>query len=312
MDTKRKGIEIFIAVILVISVLALSMPAVAKDPPPTPSGSIDITNDIIWISGFGETGSWSWYYPPTSADHLFSERFAVKDGGNPTVWSSAGDITQYYPDTGSPDTCYQAVIEIDLDGDGVADIRVTRTVMVPSGGKFFYVKYRIENIKGSAIDDFKFYQGADYDVETGLTDEGGYDASDFVWSHDLDDTGITHVGFKSNIPSSHHTASHYSSMWGMIANDNLNDNNYYSGDVGVALEWDLGQLNAGSAKELTLKFAFADSYGELADILSTVDPLVCPTTPVPTLTPIGLIALVGLLSIVAAISISTSIRKKRR
>lgn len=298
MDNKK--IVIFIAAIFVIS-LTFSTPVVAKDPLPPPSDSISITNGIISIPNFGETFSNVQYYPPTSADHLFREEFAVKAGGNPPVWALFGTVTRVYPLLGTPDVWYHANVEFDLDGGG-SDINVTRSIMVPSGQKYFVVKYCIENIKGTALPDFKFYQYADYDVELGLLDEGGYDASgDFVWSHDLDDTGITYVGFSSSDTfSSKHASDSWPNTRAMVMSDSLDNSNYYAGDVEVALEWDLGELQDGETQCLTVKFAFADSYDELKNILALA--------PVPILTPIGLVALVGLLSGIAAISI----RKRKR
>jgi len=73
-------------------------------------------------------------------------------------------------------------------------------------------------------------------------------------------------------------------MWSDIASGTLNDANYYGGDVGVALEWNLGTLNSGETKCLTVKFAFADDYHELKSIL---------VSKVPVLSSLGLLALVG-------------------
>ena len=57
----------------------------------------------------------------------------------------------------------------------------------------------------------------------------------------------------------------------------------------------------------------ATVYNSMTYLLDTDRPAnCCPSAAVPALTPIGLIALVGLLSVIAAISIRTSIRKKRR
>jgi hypothetical protein len=57
----------------------------------------------------------------------------------------------------------------------------------------------------------------------------------------------------------------------------LNNADYYSGDVGVALEWRLGTIHAGESRGLTVKFAFADTLPELKSRLCTQPPPNVPT-----------------------------------
>lgn len=253
-------------------------PAIAKDPPHPVSGQqpIYIDNGIIDLDDFGEQESYGWYYSGYS--NAYWEEPLMSMGTEWPVYLSDGDITQYYPDTGVPDTWYDAKVEVDLDGDYSADIEVTRSIMMPSGAKYFLVKYTIKNIKGSDISNFRFFQGVDYDVayensHNWSDDEGGYDAIDFVWAHDLSGAG-TYVGFIGDRSSSHHSVAKYSDMWDELEAGSLGDDNYYSGDVGVGLEWDFGTINTGGSVNLTIKYAFADSKIELDNILS-------PTVPIP-------------------------------
>jgi hypothetical protein len=209
-------------------------------------------------------------------------------GANDPVYLGSGTVHQTYPTTGVPDVWYDAIVGLDLDDDESDDINVTRSIMVPSGQKYFVVKYCIENINGSDLANFRLFQGVDYDVASGPDDEGGY-ADDFVWAHDLDDSYGTYVGFSGDIPSDHHSVGYSDYMWNDLETGSLNDANYYYGDPGVGMQWDLGTLNASDTICLNVTFFFEDQKQA------------------PALTPVGLIALLGLLSIVAAISM-----KKRK
>jgi len=127
------------------------MPVIAKDKAPTPGGSADIAidNGIINIDAFGETysGDDVWLYPGVS--NAYYEGPLMSYGANDPVYLSDGAVHQLYPDTGVPDVWYDAIVGLDLDGDESDDINVTRSIMVPSGQKYFVVKYCIENINGS-------------------------------------------------------------------------------------------------------------------------------------------------------------------
>jgi hypothetical protein len=287
MDTKKIGI--FIAVILVMSVFA-AMPVIAKDKAPTPGGSADIAinNGIINIDAFGENQSRFdvWIFNGYSTVH--EEYPLMSYGANDPVYLGSGTVHQTYPATGNPDVWYDAIVGLDLDVDIEDDINVTRSIMVPSGQKYFFVRYCIENINESKdLGNFSFFQGVDYDLGTDWNDdEGGY-ADDFVWVQDVDVN--TRVGFSGDIPSDHHSVGYSDDTWNDLETGSLNDANYYYGDPGVGMQWDLGTLNASDTICLNVTFFFEDQKQA------------------PALTPIGLIALLGLLSIVAAISM-----KKRK
>ncbi len=285
---------------ILVSVLATT--AVAKDPPhiSADSASIAINNSIINIDVFGEAYSCCdvWLYPDAYSN-VFYEGALVSYGTNSPVYLSHGTVHQAYPATGNPDVWYDAVIGLDLDGDGSDDVNVTRSIMVPSYQKYFLVRYCIENIKGADLNNLRFFQGIDYDVAYGTGDEGGYDDGDFVWEHDLDDGIGTYVGFKADRGSDHHSVDYYEYMWDDLEAGSLNDADHYADDVGVGLEWDLGTLRDGETVCLTIKFAFADSYDELRHILV---PTAVPTA-VPALTTTGIVILIGILSVIAMTSI---------
>ena len=198
--------------------------------------------------------------------HIYEEPL-MSYGINDPVYLSEGFVSQYYPDTGTPGTWYDAVIRLDLDGDPPEDVEVTRSIIVPSGEKYFLVKYNIENINGSELANFRLFQGVDYDAgDGGTNDEGGY-AADFVWEHDLDDGYGTYVGFTGDTSSAHHSVDYYDDMWDDLETGSLNDAIYNDDDPGVGMEWDFGALDTGESVVLTVKFAFADTYNELEDIL---------------------------------------------
>ena len=174
--------SIALIAILVISVSAFVMPVAAKDPPHIPSGhaTITIDNGIINIDVFGEAYSECdvWLY--RGGSNAYYEEPLMSYGANDPVWLDDGTVQQFYPATGNPDVWYDAIVGLDLDGDNSDDVTVTRSIMVPSGQKYFFVRYTIENIKGSDLTNFRFFQGVDYDAgDAGTGDEGGY-AGDFV------------------------------------------------------------------------------------------------------------------------------------
>jgi hypothetical protein len=233
-------------------------------------GGIRLNNGIININGFKEAGECCgglWLYPD-GYSNVYEELPYISYGGNLPKPLYSGNITQCYPITGTPGNWYEAIIQLDLDG-GAPDVEVHREIMVPSGQSYFLAKYTIINMKGSSLPNFRLFQGVDYDVAVLFTDdEGGYDRNDFVWEHELGSIG-TYVGFTGDRPSAHHDVNFFNSMWIDVASGNLNDADYYKGDTGVALEWDLGNIQPGSSASVTVTFAFALSYDELAYVLSS-------------------------------------------
>jgi hypothetical protein len=232
-------------------------------------GGIRINNGIININGFKEAGECCgglWLYPD-GYSNVFEEIPFMSYGANLPKPLHIGTFIKCYPITGTPGNWYEAIIDLDLDG-GAPDVEVHREIMVPSGESYFLAKYTIINIKGSSLPNVRLFQGVDYDVAVLFTDdEGGYDRNDFVWEHDLGSVG-TYVGFTGDRESAHHDVNLFNSMWTDVAGGNLNDADYYKGDTGVALEWDLGNIKPGSSASVTVTFAFAPSYKELTSIIS--------------------------------------------
>jgi hypothetical protein len=301
---------LYVAVFIVVLTLVMAVPqstVQAKEPFSFPSsdnetpvtsaavgcpGGIRINNGIININPFKEAGECCgglWLYPD-GYSNCYEELPFLSYGPSLPRGLYTGTFIQCYPITGTTGNWYESIIELDLDG-GAPDVEVHRDVMVPSGQSYFLAKYTIINIKGSSLPDLRLFQGVDYDVADTITnDEGGYSRNDFVWEHDLGSVG-TYVGFKGDRSSAHHDVNYYENMWIDIINGNLNDADYYKGDTGVALEWDLGDLSADGSKSVTVTFAFAPSYNNLASILSpsAVQQITHPTSsPPPEIPPIKL------------------------
>jgi hypothetical protein len=275
----------YLTALVLAFVLVLAIPqstALAKEPFTFPTsdnetsvtlpvigcpGGIAIDNGIININHFGERDVYYdyWLYPP-SYYNCFQEIPAMSYGAYVPKSLTSGTITNCYPLTGSPDTWYEAIVNLDLDGDITPDVAVHREIKVPSNESYFLARYTIVNIKGSSMANFRFFQGVDYDVASSSSNnEGGYDGKDFVWEHDLGIVG-TYVGFKGDNHSAHHDVAYYSNMWNHIAAGTLNDASYYNGDTGVALEWDIGELPTGGSTVITVTFAFAPTFDDLSNI----------------------------------------------
>ena len=311
MVRNRGFISLWSASLLVLAfIAALAMPQAAvqaKEPFTFPTsdnetipstigcpGGIAIDNGTININYFGERSSGInvWLYPNGYTNCCQEMPFMSFDAKLPQPLS-AGTITQCYPLTGSPDTWYETIVDLDLDG-GAPDVEVHRQIMVSSNENYFLAKYTINNIKGISMPNFRFFEGVDYDVaSTAGNDEGGYDQGDFVWTHELGAVG-TYVGFTGDIHSTHHDVNQFAGMWGDIVAGVLNDASYYNGDTGVALEWDVTELPAGGSASITVTFAFAPTFNELADTLFQSAPRLTVSelrsspssqTPTPRLTP---------------------------
>ena len=271
MKTASWKAKVMLAAILVVilsfSIFSPALASAETKAPPAEHESIVINNGLIDIRWFGETASSGWYYPALTSN-VFSETAAVACGGNLPVPLWMGTLVRPYPNFGVPNTWYHAAILLDLDLDTVNDVQVQRSIMVPSGKTFFYVRYMITNIGPSYLTNLRFFQGADYDIRNFTNDEGGYAGgltpAGFVWTHDVGDGINNWVGFKGSLVPCHHSVASYWQMWTQVYAGVLNDANYFRGDPGVALEWHLGVLPVGYAKGLTVKFAFAHSMFQLA------------------------------------------------
>lgn len=109
-------------------------------------GGIAIDNGIINIDHFGERGECCggfWLYPG-NYNNCFQEIPFMSFDAKLPMPLSGGTVTQCYPLTGNPDTWYEAIVNLDLDG-GAPDVEVHREVMVPSGESYFFAKYTIIN-----------------------------------------------------------------------------------------------------------------------------------------------------------------------
>jgi hypothetical protein len=291
MDKRYLVIGFLIAAIVAVSVMTLALPAGAQDKTaPAAPGSADIVidNGIINIT-FGENESYAWFFG--GENFIAIEQPSISYGTHDPLPLNNGKTHQCYPSLGDPDTWYEAIISLDLDGDEEDDVNVTRAIMVPSGEKYFVVRYCIESIHDLPLDNLTLFQGVDYDIGPNFdTNIGGYEGG-AVYVEDRKDLGMV-AGFFGNRSSSHHSVDFCLATWYDIGSGMLDDTDYYEGDVGVALQWDLGDLYYDETTCLDETFFF--------DYL--------PAEEAPAFTPTGIIALVSLLSATAAVAI---VRKRR-
>jgi hypothetical protein len=266
-----------LALVLSVSIVGAGV-AAAKDPPLTSPAYIAIDNGVINIDGFGEVDSCCgvWQYPASVSNCWYEEPYLAY-GGNPPVSLTGGFIASPYPATGVPDVWYDATIDLDLDAGPGDDVTLTRSIMVPSGEKYFLVRYSVQNISGADLPGFRLFQAVDYDVAGDLANEAGYEDCDFVWAHYQWGAPGTWVGFNSSRLSAGHSVDFPPLVDSQLAAGVLNNADYYSGDVGVALEWRLGTIHAGESRGLTVKFAFADTLPELKSRLCMQPPPNVPT-----------------------------------
>jgi hypothetical protein len=309
---KASVCRIMMAVALAALILAATLApglAAAKSPP-GPLGSpnyMTVDNGVIRLQWFGEVDAYAWYYPP-GTNNLSVELPLVGYGADPTnVPVGMGTVVAFYPAAGVPGVWYDAVVLLDLDGDQSDEVAVTRSVMVPSGTKYFLVRYTLQNISGKALPDLRLLEYVDYDVGPTYTgDAAGYDSKDFLWTHDVSD-GITNwVGFRGSAHSGAHSVDETGAVWQQVSVVGiLNNANYYYGDPAVGMKWDFGTLADGDSAQLMVKFAFADSFDELGNLLA-------PSARVPAVTAWGTVGMVALFGVALAFAMWRARRRSQR
>jgi len=149
--------------------------------PSSDNQSITINNGVILID-FGE--DWSGYdvWDYRGGSNAYYEEPYFSYGSYDPVGLSDGTVYISYPTTGYPNIWYNAIIGLDLDNDNVEDVNITRSIMVPINAKYFLVRYCIENVGDANLDDFRVFQGVDYDAgNAGIGDEGGYESSETLY-----------------------------------------------------------------------------------------------------------------------------------
>ncbi len=124
----------------------------------------------------------------------------------------------------------------------------------------------IYTIKTKRISRFsvKFYQGADFDVYymSFWNDAGRYDP-ELNLLYQWDTRGHPYVGIASLLKPTKYDVTYWWSMWNRIRGDSLANGTSYSGDVGVAFEWDLGTLHPGEERVVPVIIAAGSSLEEL-------------------------------------------------
>lgn len=228
-----------------------------------------ISNSIIGIT----LHSWSSddFQFPIGSNNLWGGggmRFAVRYNGN-LKWSHDGWIgsnIQTLPvteDLHFTENTNDKKVAVGKVADSNIEVKTEATLLKDK--KWMLIKYTMINKGNSAINNVKFYQGADFDVDhvTYSNDYGGYD-SNLKLLYEWDSDGYPYVGFASSLSPAKHDVTQFRKIWDRISSDTLGDSNSYGiGDVGVAFRWDFGTLYPGETKEIPIILGAGTSLSDL-------------------------------------------------
>lgn len=236
-------------------------------PPGADGGdSIVIENEVYRIDvGETESGFWIW---PVEIDNrqtttLYHELFALQAGDGDVLLSyNPTEIVERFPDNGQPGEKYSCIIRYELGG---TELLVKRTVKMDESESTFTLKYDIQNVGSSTIDELNFYEHADFDNGSSdfFDDVGFYQASpEYVYTTDDGEYG----GFSGNQPSENHHVGPFPA-YDELRDGNLNNRDKYpetgSGDPVCILQWNLGTLEPNGTTSITLQYGGAFSQDGL-------------------------------------------------
>ena len=229
----------------------------------TSQATFQVTNDVLDVS-FEEDRNYDWryqYQPVNWVDCCYHEHFGVRtqewgetvasDGiGTPNSFA----VTQHFQV--SPDG-RTATAKLGYDG-----LEVTRRIHLDPGGvKHFTITYTLKNVGQNPLPDVRFFETVDYDVGGLGNDYGVYEpGADNVW---VNDENYYKCGFGGSTPSSHHGVDEwYPEICDDWDDGQLNDMNRWpavgTDDVGVGLQWNVGNLGLGDTAEITITFFFGE------------------------------------------------------
>jgi hypothetical protein len=217
--------------------------------------SYHATNNYLNIT-VGERGSDAWKYHQQNSNGTwswitccYSEIFAAysESWGTSAFGSSTFSLVQSF---GSGN---KAILRR-------GTLNVSRQVEVPTGdAKYFTINYTLTNTGTTTLSDLRFFEITDFDVGGLAGDNGWYDQeTDSVW---INDQNYYRVGYSGNMHSSHHGVGPYPYELDTEWKDGiLNDSARYpetgTSDTVVALQWNLGNLDAGAKKNINITFYF--------------------------------------------------------
>ncbi|MFC7155335.1 hypothetical protein ACFQPA_07685 [Halomarina halobia] len=226
--------------------------------------SIVIDNGVYRVDiGETESGTWVWDYNGHST--LYHEFFAMSAGGNRAVPSFDQDeVLSPFPDNGEPGGQYAATTKYTVEGVPVV---VKRSVQMDPDDPTFRMTYDIVNSGGQSLEDFEFYQYADFDDgRNDFWDDVGVYRTDPQFVYVRDGGGNAYAGFGSNLLADEHLVDDYPG-YSEVLNGNMDNDDRYptsgTGDAVVALNWEFESLIPGQPITFTLRFGAASTEEEI-------------------------------------------------
>jgi subtilase family serine protease/uncharacterized membrane protein len=267
---RRNWLIPVLLVVLLLALLGAATPVFSRYEPEPGTERVAGINPMTYTNNsdnlrisLGEISSSGWNYrydpvgqPDTFIQSVYSERYSVAaDNWSGVMQSYSFSVDTNFGNPTNPDT---ATLHY-------GNLELTRRVVPPVGSaRQFSIKYVLTNTSQSeTLQNVRFFQGVDYDIYGSYNDYGWYaENSDIVWQND---DSYFRNGFGGSRRSSHHDCNYYSNMWSDISQGSLNDLNKYpetgTDDVGVALQWDSGDIPAGASWDLTITFYFGEAAG---------------------------------------------------
>lgn len=197
----------------------------------------------------GENGVIEYLYFPKDGDnHMYWWDWAIRYNGQ-THWSDEFNVLRHRARRSG---AYWVL----SNGEVMVKIRV-----IARTRNRIFIKYYIRALDRD-VNDIVFYQGADFDIDdTADYDEAFYE-NGVVYA--VGEEG-TYIGFRfwRKPPTAWHV-DFYDYMWDAIGEGELNNAFYYSGDIGVALAYDIGRRG-----RVNVLLGFGSDLTELSRALRT-------------------------------------------
>lgn len=255
------------AVAAAVGTGAASSTAGAADAQENPS--VSLSNDVydVDLGVFQTTGGWVY----NDVGTLYGETFNLEiDGAFIQVTES--EVTDPFPGQGEAGQRYDATAELPVD----APLTFQRGVTLSASDPRFDVYYEIQNAGEQAIDSLSLYQYVDYDIAGASGDTGGFDEDlGEVWQRSSVGGETVFTGYRGSRAPASWSVADVNTAGTEYTAGNLSGSDSYEGDVGTAVEWDLGPIGSGETASLAIGFAAADSRENLDGNLSSVnDPAV--------------------------------------
>ena len=268
MITKAKIVGCLIAVGMLISIIPCAIVAASETGTGNHIKTLDteirleiaeatstahLKNNVLDLY-FTEQNSNLWQYqwqPGQWGESCYHEHFGVYTGAaGRTLESEEFTIDQSFTDPGGVPGTVTAVLHY-------GDVQVKRKITLISGDiRFFEIEYTVKNTGSSTLNDVRFFQTIDFDIP--WTSDCGDDHAWYDAEHDYvivrDDDHDFENSFTGSIPSDRHGVDHwYTEIYDDWDDGNLNNaNSYGPGDPAIGMQYNFGNLAAGSEEIVTI------------------------------------------------------------